>query len=79
MSTNGTKTTYTLLLAAGTIAGWLAAGLADDTKQELVAQRTTNGQQNEKIARLEEQMTYLRADLNEIKEGQRLILQAVRQ
>lgn len=76
---NGTKTTYLLLVCVGTIAGYLSSTLLDDTKAELMAQRTTNSQQNEKIARLEEQMAYLRADLSEIKDGQRLILQAVRQ
>lgn len=73
-----TRITFAVLVGLSGLAGFLSANLVDDTKSELVAQRTTNNQQNEKIARLEEQMTYVRADLLEIKDSQRLILQAVR-
>lgn len=75
---NGSKLTYTLLVAAGTVLGALASRTLDDTTAELKAVRANDGSQNEKIARLEEQIGYLRADLMEIKASQRLILEAVR-
>jgi|GEM_PF-6419401 len=74
---NATKTTYLLLVIAGACLGYLLPQLVDDTKAELAAQRLTDNIQNEKLVRLEEQMTYLRNDLSEIKQGQKLILQAV--
>lgn len=75
---NGNKLTYVLVLALGTMLGSVADRMLDDTSAELKAVRTNDGTQNEKIARMEEQIGYLRADLLEIKASQRLILEAVR-
>lgn len=77
MTTTAPKLGWGLLVAAATVAGALGTSLIADTREELVAQRQVNSTQNERLARLEEQMTYLRADLQDIKASQQAILKAV--
>lgn len=77
MTTTAPKLGWGLLVAAATVAGALGTNLLTDTREELATQRQVNNAQNERLARLEEQMTYLRADLQDIKASQQQILKAV--